>query len=271
MVPKFADIAKGPNDLLNDDYTSKVSLKCKKSAGPVGVTIETSRGDMGALSSKVGTKFSYAGLSFDKAQLTATGGTVLETSLSPYPGCKLTFKGGKGADLGLEYKKGNLFTTGVFDVKNMSKFSTSACMGVGSGVNVGGNATYAPSGKMTGITAFNVGASYGSGPLFASVTSASKMSSLKVAMSYKVNSELSLATSTSHCAKNSIDLVAVGGAYKAPIGVIKAKIGGNGVISACLIKEIAPKVTLTASLEGPTNYNDPSNTAKFKYGLGIVM
>jgi hypothetical protein len=40
------------------------------------VTIETERGAGGALSSGMGTKFSYAGLSFDKVQVEADGGRV---------------------------------------------------------------------------------------------------------------------------------------------------------------------------------------------------
>eukprot|EP00567_Pseudictyota_dubia_P008764 CAMPEP_0197450552 /NCGR_PEP_ID=MMETSP1175-20131217/25742_1 /TAXON_ID=1003142 /ORGANISM="Triceratium dubium, Strain CCMP147" /LENGTH=265 /DNA_ID=CAMNT_0042982999 /DNA_START=88 /DNA_END=885 /DNA_ORIENTATION=- len=265
MALKFADIAKGPNDLLNDDYTTKVSLKCKKAAGPVAVTIETNRGKDGSLSSKVGSKFKYAGLSFDKVQLTADGGNVLETSLVPCSGVKMSFKGNKGADLGVDYTKGSLFATGVLDIKDMSKFSTSACVAVGSGLNLGGNATYALSGK-TGVSAFNVGASYTSGPLFASVTTASKMSQVNLGLLYKVNPELSVATSTTHSSSNACDVVGVGGAYTADFGTVKAKVGSNGIISACLIKEVAPKVTLTAS--GSVAASDLSD---FKYGLGLVM
>jgi voltage-dependent anion channel protein 2 len=66
---------------LTDDYTDKVSLKCKKSAGPVAVTIETEQGKGGALSSKIGTKFAYAKFNVDKGQVKADGGRVLETSL----------------------------------------------------------------------------------------------------------------------------------------------------------------------------------------------
>ena len=73
-------------DLLNDDYTTKTTLKCKKSAGPVGVTIETERGEGGALSSKIGTKFAYAKFNVDKLQATANGGKVFETSFFTWHG-----------------------------------------------------------------------------------------------------------------------------------------------------------------------------------------
>ena len=89
---KYSDISKPSKDLLNDDYTSSIVLKCKSAAGPVGVTIETERSSAGTLSSKVGGKFSYAGLNFDKLQAKADGSNVLETSLTPCTGCKITFK-----------------------------------------------------------------------------------------------------------------------------------------------------------------------------------
>mmetsp|Transcript_600 Transcript_600/g.764 ORF Transcript_600/g.764 Transcript_600/m.764 type:complete len:266 (-) Transcript_600:55-852(-) len=265
MPTKFADIAKGPTDLLNDDYTSKVSLKCKKTAGITAVTIETTRGSGGALTSKIGTKFSYAGLSIDKVQLTADGGQVLETSLVPASGVKLSFKGNKGADLGIDYTSGNFIGSATLDVKEMSQLSASGCLGLPSGVNVGGSATYSMAGK-TGLSAFNVATSYSSGPLFASVTTASKLSQVNVDLLYKVNDDLSLASSTTHSSSKTCDVLAIGGAYKAPIGVLKAKVGGDGLISACITKEVAPKVTVTAS--GSASASDLSN---FKYGLGITI
>jgi voltage-dependent anion channel protein 2 len=266
-MPKFADIAKGPIDLLNDDYTSSVTLKCKSSAGPVGVTIETDRSASGVLSSKIGGKFAYAGLNFDKVQAKADGSNVLETSLVPCKGCKVTFKASKGADLGVEYTAGSIVTTGSLDVLNMSKVSTSTCIGVAPGINVGGDLSYNLSGDKAGLSSYNFGASYATGPLFASVTSASKFTQFNVGALYKVNSDLSIASSTTHSSSKACDLVAIGGAYKlASVGTIKAKVGSNGVTSACLIKEVAPKVNLTAS--GSISGADFST---FKYGIGITM
>jgi voltage-dependent anion channel protein 2 len=252
-------------DLLNDDYTTKTSLKCKKDAGPVSVTIETERGEGGALSSKIGTKFAYAKFNVDKAQATANGGRVLETSLKVSPDIKLGFKADKGADLLVDYVRGNFYGTGVLDLAEMSKFSTSACIGLGSGITAGGNATYALSGK-SGLTGLNVGASYANGPLFASLTSANKFSTVSLGLVYKVNNDLSLASMTTHSGDKICDVGGVGGSFKASFGTVKAKYLGSGLVSAALIKEIAPKVTLTAS--GTTSLSDFSN---FKYGIGIVM
>jgi len=263
---KFADISKGPDDLLNDDYTTKQTLKCKKSAGPVAVTIETARGEGGALTSKVGTKFNYGKLNIDKAQATADGGQVLETSMTVCPGVKVSFKSGKGADLGIDYTKGNLYATGKLDVVEMSKFSTSACISLPSGINAGADATYGLSGK-TGITSLNAGASYSTGALSGNVVSANKFSSVNLGLLYTVNSKVTLASMSSHSGDNAFSLTAIGGSYKADFGTVKAKYAAGGIVSASLVKDIAPKVTLTAS--GTASASDPSST--FKYGLGIVM
>lgn len=241
-----------------------MSLKAKKNAGPVAVTIDTTRGAGGALTSKVGTKFSYAGLSFDKAQLEANGSQTLESSMSPAPGLKLSFKGSKGADLGATYKAGNFCGTAKLDVKDLAKVSSSACVGVAGGVTLGGDATYSL--KDSSISAFNLGASYSQGPLFAAVTTSAKLSSVNVAMLYKVNSDISIASSTTHSASKSCDVVAVGGLYKSAFGDFKAKVGSNGIVSASLVKEVAPKVKVTAS--GSMAGADVST---FKYGLGVSM
>ena len=265
---KFSDISKPSKDLLNDDYTSSVTLKCKGKAGPIGVTIETERSAAGTLSSKVGGKFAYAGLNFDKVQAKADGSNVLETSLAPCAGCKVTFKANKGADLGVEYTAGKITTTGALDVLNMSKLSASTCASVAPGINLGGDLGYNLSGDKGGLSSYNVGASYATGPLFASVTTASKFSTFNVGVLYKVNGDLSLASSTTHTSGKACDVLAIGGAYSglAGVGTIKAKVGSNGITSACVVKEVAPKVNLTAS--GSISGTDFST---FKYGVGITM
>ena len=251
---------------MNDDYATKQTLKCKKSAGPVAVTIETSRGEGGALTSKVGTKFNYGKLNVDKAQATADGGQVLETSLKVAPSVKVSFKSGKGADLGVDYTKGNLYATGVLDVVEMSKFSTSACVSLPSGIKAGADATYGLSGK-TGVTSLNAGASYATGSLFGAVTSVNKFSSVNLGLMYTVNPQLTVASMSSHSGDSAFSLSAIGGSYKADFGTVKAKYTAGGVVSASLIKDIAPKVSLTAS--GSASTSDPSAT--FKYGLGLTM
>lgn len=252
-------------DLLNDDYTTKFTLKSKQSAGPVAVTLETDWGKDGALTSKVGTKFSYAKFNVDKGQIKPDGGKVIETSMKLAPDVKLSFKADKGADLGIDYTKGNFYATGVLDVVDMSKFSTSACVSLPSGLKVGGDLAYALSGS-TGVTGFTVGASYTAGPLFTSLTANNK-NQFGIGLLYKVNNDLSIGSMTTHSSAKTCTVLGLGGTYKAPeIGTIKAKFDGNGLVSASLIREIAPKVTLTAS--GSVQASDLST---FKPGFTISM
>eukprot|EP00980_Cylindrotheca_fusiformis_P028410 scaffold22599_cov139-Cylindrotheca_fusiformis.AAC.1 len=265
MATKFADIARGPKDLLFDDYTTKTTLKCKKTAGPVAVTIETERGESGALSSKIGTKFSYAQLNVDKAQATANGGSVLETSIAVAPGVKLSFKANKGADLGIDYKSGSFYATGKLDAAELSKFSSSASYALPSGIIAGGDATYSL-GEKAGLTGLNLGASYTHGPLFASATTSSKFSQVTLGLLYQVNDKVILASQTTHSSEKPYDISGIGAAFKSDYGLIKAKCGASGQVSASLVREIAPKVSLTAS--GTVNVSDFST---FKYGLGITM
>jgi|Transcript_26086 voltage-dependent anion channel protein 2 len=266
MATKFADIAKPSKTILFDDYASKNTLKCKKSAGPVAITIETEQGKEGGLTSKVGSKFAYAGLCVDKAQMTASGGQVLETSFALMDGVKLSFKGNKGADLGVDYKAGGLYATGVLDVKELSKLSTSACMGLSSGVKLGGDLAYSLASGKSGVTGFNAGASYSTGPIFAALTTSNKMSAMNIGLVYTVSPELTLASSTTHSSEKMCTVAGIGGLYKAPFGTIKAKMTGDAILSASLIKDLVPKVTVTAS--GSASVKDLST---FKYGIGISM
>lgn len=253
---------------MDEDYTNKFSLKAKKPAGPVTVTVETEQDKTGALTSKVGTKFSYAKFSLDKGQMKADGSRVVETSLAIAPEWKLNFKSSKGADLGFEYNKGSIAASGALDVMEMSKLSGSACYGLPSGVVMGLDASYNLKGASSGLTSFNYGLSYSSGPMFASVTGTSK-SVFTVGMMYKATPELTLASESMHSANTSVDVKAIGAAYKFPsgAGTLKAKLAGDGLLSACFVTEVAPKVTLTAS--GSVSTSNISST--FKPGISISM
>merc|ERR1712032_1803085 len=120
-----------------------------------------------------------------------------------------------------------------------------------SGATVGTELVYNISGKS--VSAFNVGMSYAQGPMFGALTTSSNFSTFNLGLLYKVNPELSLATQSTHSSAKSIDLLGIGCLYKAPFGTVKAKYSGSGVLSACLIKELAPKVTVKASAAVPTS------------------
>ena len=149
---------------------------------------------------------------------------------------------------------------------NLSKVSSTACYTLpSSGIKLGAGATYTLSGS-TGFSGFNVGTAYAKGPLFPSLTASSK-SVATLGLLYKVNDDLSLASITSHSADKVCDVSGVGAAYKmGQLGTFKAKLAGGGVVSACLTREIAPKVLLTAS--GTITGTDVNT---FKPGIQITM
>lgn len=264
--PLFLYVTFAITDLLNDDYTNKFVMKAKKAAGPVTFTIETEQDKSGALSSKIGTKYAFSKFSLDKGQLKADGSRILETSFKVSPDVKVSFKGGKGADLCVDYTNGSLYATGVFDVMEMSKVSSSVCLGLSNGMKLGADATYSLGGSTPGLTGMNVGAAYAKGPLVAAVTANTK-AKFNVGLLYKVNKDLSLASSTTHSSEKVCDMVAVGGSYNVPqVGLLKAKVGSSGLVSACITRELVPKVTLTAS--GSVSTSDLSS---FKPGFTLTI
>jgi voltage-dependent anion channel protein 2 len=259
-------------DLLTEDYTSKVLLKCKKNAGPVAITIETEAGKGGSLSTKLSHKVSYAKFNVDKLTHAADGSHALETSLVVSPEVKLSFKAGKGADLCVEYLKGNLYATSAIDVMDLSRISSSVCIGrplqgvkLG-GVKFGGDFTYDLSGKRQGLSDFSLGTSYERGPIFAALTT-SKLSVYNIGLLYKVNNDLMIGSQTVHSSDKVCTVLALGGAYKVPkVGLIKAKFASNGVVSACVARQVSPGVILTAggSLSG-------ADLSTFKPGITLQM
>lgn len=244
---------------------SKIILKCKKNAGPVGVTFETEQNKDGGLTPKISTKFSYAKFNVDKAQVKADGSRILETSIKVTPDVKVSFKASKGADLFLDYTQQNFYATGSVDVLELSNATASACYGLPNGIQMGGDARWSFRGN-SGLVGYSLGASYKTGPVACSLTT-TKFSSYFLGMMYKVNDSLTLASQTSHSVGKPLDDISIGGAYVMPnIGTFKAKAANNGLLFACFTKEIAPKVTLTAS--GSMAANDVSS---FKPGLSINM
>ncbi len=225
--------------------------------------MDTTRGKDGSLSSKIGTKFSYAGISFDKVQHEADGSPTLESSFVPAPGLKVSFKGGKGGDLGCDYKTGNFCGTAKLDVKDLAKFSSSASMSVAGGVTLGGDFGYSL--KDSALSGYNIGANYTSGPLFAAVTTSQKLGAVNLSLMYKVNNDITLASSTTHSSSKTCSVNAIGGLYKASFGDVKAKMGADKVVSASLVKTVSKtKFTLSGTMAG-------ADTSTFKYGLGIQI
>ncbi|GMI60699.1 hypothetical protein ScalyP_jg3806 [Parmales sp. scaly parma] len=265
---QFADLAKSVKDLINEDYTSKVTCKIKTKAAGVAITNETTRVDGGALSSKISAKFAGpSGFAVDKFQLLENGGHKVETSLvGVVDGLKFTFKGNldkDAGDLGVEYNKGKTFFTGDMDVIKLTKMNASVCTSMGA-ISLGGKAGYS-FGKNT-LTSYDVGASYSAGKLFAALQSGDKLGNANMSLHYAVNSDLKVASMSSHSAAEPLGNVWLGCSYAAPVGQIKAKVCSDGLVHACLIKKVASGVSITPSLQLAAN-----NIGSLKWGLGCQL
>ncbi|GMH47247.1 hypothetical protein TrRE_jg7118 [Triparma retinervis] len=238
-MPLFSKISAPSDDFFGDDYTKKVTCKIKTKAGPVGVTSETER--------------------------KPDGSHVMETSLTGVaPGLKFTFKGddAQNGDLGVEYTKGALGMTAEMDIIELKQVAASLAASKGD-LAFGGSATYKIAGGS--LDKYSLGASYTSGPLFASVMS-DKFSAVDLGLKYKVNSDLVVGTSSTHSSSAPLGAITAGASFNAPFGIVKGKATSDGVLSAVLVKEVAKKVTVTPSVQVKA-----SDLANATWGLGVTM
>jgi len=273
LPPPFHSLTLSPPfpDALGDDYQNKVFAKIKTKAGPVGVTCEVTRkssDNKTSLLSKIALKWKGpSGFSIDKLTMKPDGTHAMETSLGGLaPGLKLTFKGDDAnqGDLGAEYTKGPIAATAVCDIIMGSTVSGSVCFAAKDNVNVGGSAQYDIKGSA--LKSFGVGASVTQGPLFASITT-SKFDSADLGLLYTVNSDLKLATSSSHSASKPLDKVTVGCIFNNNFGVLKGKFTSDGAIEAALIKDVSKGVTVNPSFK--ISAQKPADS--FAFGLGVTI
>jgi len=269
---QFGDISNPATDALNDDYTNKIFAKIKTKAGPVGVTAEVNRqtkDDKTSLLSKLAFKWAGpSGFSIDKLTMKPDGHHAMETSISGLaPGLKLTFKGddAEQGDLGVEYNKGAVSATADCDVIMGSQVNGSLCVAAKKNINVGGSATYDIKGSS--LSSFSLGASVTQGNIFAALTT-NKLDKANLGLLYTVNSDLKVATSSSHSADKPLEKLTVGCIFNAQnFGVLKGKFTSDGSIEGALLKDIAPKVSANPSFR--ISAHKPAET--FSYGLGVTI
>jgi len=182
-------------------------------------------------------------------------------------GLKFTFKGNldkDAGDLGVEYTKGGLHLTGEMDVIKLTKMNASGCAKVGGGICVGGKAGY--SFKTNALTGYDVGASYSQGPVFAALQTSDKLSTANLSLHYAVNSDLKIATSSSHSASAPLGSFWLGASMASGFGTAKGKFSSDGLVRACLVRELSNKVTATPSVQLAA-----SNLSSMKWGIGCQI
>ena len=132
---------------------------------------------------------------------------------------------------------------------------------------MGGETGFTLSLSVPTVSSFTAVCNYTQGPLVASVTAKSKFSQFNLGWLYKVSTDLTLTCMSTHSSAKPYYLIAVGGAFKSPtLGLIKAKIGTDKVLHACVTNEVAPAVKVTASASV-----SPSDMSTFKPGFTVSL
>jgi hypothetical protein len=193
-----------------------------------------------------------------------------ETVVDKIPGLKLTFAGtdAQKGELGAEYTTPTLALTGAVDIIEMGEASASAAYGHGAMI-FGGDMKYKLAGKSADLAAYNVGAAFKQGPLFASAVTKSKFTAISIGLAYDVNSNVKLATVTVHTKDKPFGNFTAGAQVKTSYGVVKSKVNADGVVSQCFTRKLADKVSLTVS--GEVAVSELTDVGAWKYGAALTM
>mmetsp|Transcript_16042 Transcript_16042/g.18151 ORF Transcript_16042/g.18151 Transcript_16042/m.18151 type:complete len:279 (+) Transcript_16042:201-1037(+) len=274
--PKFKDISKSANDLMNNDYCfdRKFKLKSKTTNG-VELTSELSMKPKG-VSAKLTSKFSpFEGISVDKLSVTTAGRFITEASLkNAMDGVSLKVKAEDGAsmapagELCLDYKADNAIVNLSVDVvegptlKGASAFSYE---GFVFGGELKYNTAFDNKDAKASLEDYNAAVAYKGADYTASLSTKKKASQYNVAVHHKVSKGVEVATTYAHSSK----LLTIGGIYKFDDATkFQGKIDSKGTVSANVIQQVRPKVKLIASAQV-----DAKNFAQdtHKFGLQLVL
>jgi len=263
----FADIDKPINDMFEDDFDLKCSLKVK-TPGPWGSTVTTNT-TLNCKDKSTGTKVSLkyphaSGFTLDKLEITNDGYMVTETSLTGLAkGLKLEFKGNdqksKG-DVSATYTHPHVTLTGELDVLGMSQIKVTANSGNGP-VNVGASTVL----KLASGTPEKINLAVGyTAPKFYGVAKVAEFKDFSGLVSYSVNDKLSVAAKVNHGEKG------VSGAAAAiyaccPNNIVRVKAGTCGSITASLKRSYEKKFNVVVAAGTNTTFND------FKWGVNATL
>lgn len=284
MVFNFIDLNSPAHDLLTDDYVSTLSLKTKKQAGPVQVTLDTQRNPSnGTLSTKLSSKFNICKFHIDKLQLTQDANGVLESTVGVFPNTTLGFNGNhKTADLSVEYKTNNLTLNSVLDVQDFKQLKSTGKLNCYKGLSLASEVKVDL--VNSSIGSVNLGLSYTINNLFASLytvngigcpkkcTSDSNSSlnpaSCNLGVLYHVNPNWTLGTNVLHSYKgHSSSCMTIGGLYKGDFGKIKMKVNCCGDVKVAVMKDMCGGVNVTVG--GGVNVGKVGSS--LEWGLGVTL
>ena len=210
------------------------------------------------------------GFSVDKFQAKADGSHSLDcSSTGIVNNLKVIFKGSDAqtGDLGFEYTgPSNTIATVNCDIVELSSLSASILAAPNNFLSVGGSAAYNLKGSS--IDSWSAGVSYNKNNCFTSLTT-NKLSSATLSTTYKVNSKLTVGSTSTHTKDQVLKKFTVGATFDdANLGLVKGKMDSDGLISAALVRKVDSKTKLTVTPCVEVNGKD---LGSFKWGFGVAM
>jgi hypothetical protein len=237
--PCYKDLTKVVDDLLNDDFSLKNTIKVKHSTPQaVNFTIENESKHSG-VAGKVSVKYAHrpSGFSLDKLSIGQDGSKSVECSVAGLaPGLKLTAKVDDiiRGDVGVEYFTPKFSFKSEID-SELSKVISSATMSY-EGVNAGGIVKYKlPGEKVAAVKDYNVGVSYGGKGWFAALTTSEKMTTYNFSATYSPAKNITAALLASTTPETSAQSVDMGVKYVCnPKTTVRAKACSTGDVHAAV-------------------------------------
>lgn len=274
--PKFKDVSKAANDLLNNDYCFDRKFKLKTITG-TGLEL-TTEGTMKpkSVDGKLTAFFKpFQGITVNKLSVTTAGRLITEATLDDaMEGMSLTVKAEDGAELPpagelcVNYKTDNLnldASVEVVDGPTLYGAASFLYEGFVLGGEIKYNTLYDDKDGKSSLEDYNGALAYMGPDYTASVYTKKKASELHVGIHHAVNKDAEIATSYSHASK----LLTVGGIYKLDKQTkLQGKIDSTGIVSMNAIQQVQPKVKLIFSAQvDAKNFVADSH----KFGMQLVL
>jgi hypothetical protein len=280
--PKYKDLNKASNDLLNKEYHAARKLKVKTSTNN-GVTY-TTEGTLKnkSILAKLGASFKHSsGIKVDKLQVTTQGRVVGEFTMADIAdGVNVTLKFEDGdssssaaqkGTAGIDYADSNMSFNALFDVVNGPTVSAAGVFAIDDFV-VGGHAkynTHFDDESGGALKDYGIAAGYRGSDSSATLSTGSKLDSFNLSVLHKVDSDTTVAVSADYNrSKQTKNLVVGTGISLDRDTTVQAKINSSGTVSLNYLQQIKPTVKLGASVAvDATDFAADTH----KFGLSLTL
>jgi len=278
--PKYKDISKSANDILNKDFCFDRKFKLKsKTANGVEFTTEGLMQPK-SVSGSLSAKFSpFAGINVKKCSVTTAGRFITEATLdNAFDGMSFTVKAQDGADappsgeVAMDYKGDNLAVNASVDVTDGPTVYSAATFAY-EGFVFGGEARYNTQvdakSSPASLVDYNACIAYNASDFVASLVTKKKASIVNLAVHHEVSQDLNLGATVSITPKSSAKVLTVGGVYTLDSETkFQGKVNSEGIVSGNAIQQIKPKVQLITSVQVDAKAFAADS---HKFGLQLIL